>query len=342
MSLYIPSDSVLGLSHPRRFQSFRISNWSTGSAGYFPSVDERRDARLTSRRNCFSICGPCDWPTHFGAWPAGGALSYCPNMAPSTVGHRLFRRKTLENVGYTLAAARTIANWPSFLIDYVMAADGPRTYVLRDGTRIETDEAIDLATIGVVYLAREYGEVSTGWTVIDIGANIGIFSLYAARAGATVIAYEPMPENYRRLTDNVGRNSLGGPIKSMHQGVAGCTEKRILHVSGTGTGHSLVIDADASSGVEIDCVSLADVLTSNRIVRCDLLKMDCEGAELEILESASHEVLAAIERIRMEWHPNYDLRTLTALLIERGFTITRLHPDEAGRGMLWAQRDRTN
>ncbi|MCK1623296.1 hypothetical protein IVA98_08630 [Bradyrhizobium sp. 160] len=48
--------------------------------------------------------------------------------------------------------------------------------MLRDGTRIETDEAIDLATIGVVYLAREYGEVSTGWTVIDIGANIGIFS----------------------------------------------------------------------------------------------------------------------------------------------------------------------
>lgn len=44
----------------------------------------------------------------------------------------------------------------------------------------------------------------------------------------------------------------------------------------------------------------------------------------------------------MEWHPNYDLRTLTALLIEIGLTITRLHPDEAGRGMPWAQRDRTN
>jgi FkbM family methyltransferase len=36
--------------------------------------------------------------------------------------------------------------------------------------------------------------VSTGWTVIDIGANIGVFSLYAARAGATIIAYDPLPE----------------------------------------------------------------------------------------------------------------------------------------------------
>jgi 2-polyprenyl-3-methyl-5-hydroxy-6-metoxy-1,4-benzoquinol methylase len=40
----------------------------------------------------------------------------------------------------------------------------------------------------------KYGKVSTGWTVIDIGANIGVFSLYAARAGATVIAYDPLPE----------------------------------------------------------------------------------------------------------------------------------------------------
>jgi hypothetical protein len=68
--------------------------------------------------------------------------------------------------------------------------------------------------------------------------------------------------------------------------------------------------------------------------------MDCEGAELEILESAS-QVLAAIGRIRMEWHPNYALKTLTALIVDRGFTITRLDPDEAGRGMLWAQRGRT-
>jgi tRNA/tmRNA/rRNA uracil-C5-methylase (TrmA/RlmC/RlmD family) len=50
--------------------------------------------------------------------------------------------------------------------------------------------------------------ISPGDVVLDIGANIGVFTLYAAKQGAQVYAYEPMPPTYGVLQQNVKAHGL--------------------------------------------------------------------------------------------------------------------------------------
>jgi hypothetical protein len=90
--------------------------------------------------------------------------------------------------------------------------------------------------------------------------------------------------------------------------------------------------------VSIDCVSLADIFTDNSIPYCDLLKLDCEGAELEILKAAPAKTLSRIRRIRLEWHPGYDLEELIRLLADGGFHVVFRKVGDDGRGMLWTER----
>jgi hypothetical protein len=134
---------------------------------------------------------------------------------------RVLRPATLRNARYFGSALRTLRNWPRFVVDYVTASDAPRVYTLRSGVELETREAIDAATIGVVFLSREYGPIGPHWTVIDVGANIGAFTLYAAAAGGRVYAYEPMLENYELLLCNLNRNARLGRMQPFPLGVAG-------------------------------------------------------------------------------------------------------------------------
>ena len=67
------------------------------------------------------------------------------------------------------------------------------------------------------------------------------------------------------------------------------------------------------------------VFSDHHIERCDFLKLDCEGAEYEIIYAASPKTLARIHRIAMEYHDRVDKVTkakeLVAFLIGHGFRI---------------------
>ena len=132
-----------------------------------------------------------------------------------------------------------------------------------------------------------------------MGANIGVFTLYAAATGGRVYAYEPMPENYEPLLRNLKRNNKLGPVQPFPFGLAGRRERRDLFLAKQDVGHSLIASNPGSDHrLGIECVSLADIFADNAITHCDLLKLDCEGAELEILEAAPPGILRRISRIR--------------------------------------------
>jgi FkbM family methyltransferase len=260
-------------------------------------------------------------------------------VKPGQAKSRLLRPATFQNARYFGSAVRTLRNWPRFVVDYVTATDASRVYTLRSGVELETREAIDAATIGVVFLRREYGTIGRDWTVIDVGANIGAFTLCAAAAGGRVYAYEPMLENYELLLRNLNRNPCLGRMQPFPLGVAGRRERRDLFVAANDVGHSLLAsNAGAAHKVSIDCVTLADIFTDNSISCCDLLKLDCEGAELEILKAAPAKTLGQIRRIRLEWHPGYDLEELIRLLADHGFLVVSRKLGDDGRGMLWTER----
>ncbi len=190
-------------------------------------------------------------------------------------------------------------------------------------------------------------EIEKDNTVIDIGANIGVFTVYAATRASNVevFAFEPFPENTDWLRKNVSESNLSN-VTVYQQAVAGVTEERILQTSDSWIMHSLgETTAEKSEtanenvhSVHVQCISFNDII--ERIPKCDLLKIDCEGSEYEIFYSSSPETLKKIRRIVGEYHPlDKDRKNGKALcnyIESKGFDITHFTTFEDDCGIFCA------
>lgn len=180
-----------------------------------------------------------------------------------------------------------------------------------------------------------------GDTVVDIGANIGVFSLWAARRGAIVTAYEPHPDTYECLRTN----TAGKAVTAVQAAVVGTTPRgeivRLYMHDRYSTRNTLIgreVDSGEQLGrsIEVPAVSIDDVLGAG----CDLLKIDAEGGEFEICASASRASLRRARRILVEFHRVAgDPVELMTIMDEAGFDATILGEEDAGSvGLLGAIR----
>jgi FkbM family methyltransferase len=251
----------------------------------------------------------------------------------------------LRNVKHLPVILTKIENWPKFLLAYLGFQNKPGAFVMRDGTKILTGEAVDAVTLMVVFIRQEYGKVPEDSVVIDIGANIGVFTVYAASTtrNTTVYAFEPMEHNYKILRDNIRINSLEKRIHSFELGVAAHAGERKLYLGGGSPYHSLYSENDTENSVTIDCISLPEIFDQQGLQRCDLLKLDCEGAEFEILYSTPEEYMQRINRIRLEYHDldnsRNNIRELKHYLESKGFKeTTRVHVATGYWNNCWFER----
>ena len=132
-----------------------------------------------------------------------------------------------------LSIAR-VKNWYPFLLNYIgiRNEDIDRYYRLRDGTKYKSVQSLDAATIFVIYIRKDYGNVPDNSIIVDIGANIGVYSVYASTKGKNnkIYAYEPMKENFEILKQNVALNNCEGKVFSFNLAVASKREKRKLYL----------------------------------------------------------------------------------------------------------------
>jgi FkbM family methyltransferase len=136
-------------------------------------------------------------------------------------------------------------------------------------------------------------------TVIDIGAHKGLVSCYIAKQypNVKVLAYEPVKENFAALLENIKRNGLTN-IKAHNKAVTEDGRKVNIFTDPIGNSGGSTLYGDGNSQ-EVESVTLAQIFKSNKIDRLALLKIDCEGAEFEILPPAP---LSKIDRLRGEFH----------------------------------------
>jgi FkbM family methyltransferase len=123
-----------------------------------------------------------------------------------------------------------------------------------------------------------------GMTLVDVGANVGYFTLLAATLGARVVAYEPTPAVNQRLRENVALNTFDNVT---------VVNAAVMDKRGTVTLYESQDDPEANNmfgdghqSVEVQAVSLDDDLAARNIHRVDLLKIDAEGAEPLVLAGA--------------------------------------------------------
>jgi FkbM family methyltransferase len=170
--------------------------------------------------------------------------------------------------------------------------------------------------------------------IVDIGANIGAFSILAASMfpDCTIRAFEPEPENFGLLEANVDAYGFGDRITIIRAAVTDNRDGVDIH-PGHGLSHVCTTpttercDAHwihSEHRAPAPSVTLADAVKGLKSV--DLLKVDTEGSEFEIFGGASPATMAKIRRLRMEIHDYRTQADLEALWVKLSETLTMTVP----------------
>jgi len=180
-----------------------------------------------------------------------------------------------------------------------------------------------------VNLERAYEQLpgfatGPGEVVLDVGANVGLFTLRQALHGAHVYAFEPDPDAFSRLQRNVAANRTPGRVDLFHRAL-GERPGRATLARSHGTVLTRVLP-DARG--EVDVVTLDQVVGDLGLPAIDLLKLDVEGDEANILRGGAR-ALAVTRRVVMEYHGPELLDQATAVLAGAGFTRLGSRPPYA-------------
>lgn len=155
----------------------------------------------------------------------------------------------------------------------------------------------DFVVVVEVWNRNDYRIPASGLsgTVLDVGANIGAFSVLAAKAGAQrVIAVEPEEDNRAQLIEHVKLNGVDDIVVIDGRAVSDRANRPVSMV-GTGGGARITYAAGSTT-----TVTLGELIDEHGPI--SLLKMDIEGGEYDAFAWLSGEHLDRVERIALEWH----------------------------------------
>jgi FkbM family methyltransferase len=136
--------------------------------------------------------------------------------------------------------------------------------------------------------------LKAGHTFIDCGANVGYFSILAAQLvqeGGTVVSIEANPSTYSLLKRNLSVNGVGIPVHcalttqkgevELFMPIEGGDVYSSLHIGG-------LLQGQAVKTFQVQGRALDEVIEELKLSQINLIKIDVEGAELEVLRSANH------------------------------------------------------
>lgn len=173
------------------------------------------------------------------------------------------------------------------------------------GPKSEIVDIVDEIFFQKVY-TPEFLKIKKGDTVIDIGANIGVFGLFAAKNGARkIIAVEPYSKNVDSIKKNFKTNKLNTP-KTLQAAVSDKIGKSKLYL-GDIDSHNLLFDHNFKNEkytkfIDVPVTTLSGILKKYGLKNVDFLKIDCEGSEGDIVKSTPLNIWKKIKKIAMEYH----------------------------------------
>ncbi|MCU4180508.1 FkbM family methyltransferase [Bosea sp. BH3] len=168
-----------------------------------------------------------------------------------------------------------------------------------------------------------------GFTFIDVGANIGAYSLFvAARAGrgARILAVEPQPEIFARLAFNIAQNPFG-TVKAVACALADKPGELTLFIDTANRGESSVriVNSSTAKPIKVPAMTLLALVQGEGYQRIDAIKLDVEGAEDIILEPFLRDApeslwpgFVIIEDSRQRWQSD-----LVGLLKRNGYELIK-------------------
>jgi FkbM family methyltransferase len=186
--------------------------------------------------------------------------------------------------------------------------------------------------------------LADGATIVDVGANTGLFALYLLRTlkDPRIFAIEPVPDTFDALAENMRRYGNGKvTLDNVALGRSEGTTDMVhyFHLTGNSTAHPEIkvpqravlardyTDAELammyeSTAITVPRTTLSALIRKNGIERIDLLKIDTEGCEFEILSGIEGDDWRRILQVSLEVHvAEKNLDPIKTLLESKGFTV---------------------
>ena len=257
-----------------------------------------------------------------------------------------------------LGAVRQLKNWRQIRRQAQQARRGisvPENPVLefRSGLRVNMVAASHAGwdlLFREIFLDRCYQPTPDfvprrGWTVVDLGANMGFFTCQAAAAAPEirVVSVEPLTPYREILLKNISENRFDRVtvVAGAICGEPGQTIPLTVWYNAAGELKTGQVPPDAARVETINAKghTLPEVFALGNIGRCDLLKVDIEGAEYGLFEKITPALWLKISRVVMEVHKDetHSGREIVEILERNGFRVHLRHPDTA-TPLLWATR----
>ncbi len=200
---------------------------------------------------------------------------------------------------------------------------------LRDGGEIIVSQFMTLYIYKEVFCDKCYDIEVFGMperpTIIDVGSNTGLFILRMKQLypNAKLYGYEPQETNFALLCATLKLNNPSDThVFKLGVGAHDRKEKLFVHKRNIGGSSIIKSQVDADDYEEVELIGLASLLETNDLESCDLLKLDCEGAEHEIILSITPAICQRVSRIIFESTPKlYDVGELVSHLERIGYLV---------------------
>ncbi len=166
--------------------------------------------------------------------------------------------------------------------------------------------------------------------IVDLGSNVGVYSLYIALKNpkAKIYAVEPDSDNFKQLQENILVNGFKRRISAFQYVISKKCGKVPFFVDNISSrAHSLY--HVTGKKVQVPSIDLNSLFKKLKIKKCDILKLDIEGAEYEVLYNCPEKILRSINIVFVECHnlQNLDLayskKNMKEFLIHKQFRILR-------------------
>lgn len=218
--------------------------------------------------------------------------------------------------------------------DYVMVSNVNGFTMLVSGTDEGIGRELAFYRIHEPMVTRLLpGFVRLGDTVLDIGANIGYYTLLFSQlvgADGMVVAVEPHPQNVHLLELNLRLNRVMN-VKVVPVAISDEVGMAQMFVSEGSNWHSLHLTERTSHKTITVPTTTIDTIVAQLGRSIDLIRMDIEGWEIKALQGAEGTLKRDLPSLVMEIHPDYmqqgELRRFLAWLqsfrYEKGFIVLR-------------------
>lgn len=264
-----------------------------------------------------------------------------PALFGRSRGRLVFAVRHLPSLCYHYCRALFLVERPLvFLYCHLVRRPMPGGEVrLRSGIRFKVSQSPDdIASIFCIFIKRDYGQVRRGSIVIDVGANIGIYTVYALTSGASqVFSVEPSEGSFQLLQENLQINRLSASAVCYQNAVAARSGQTLFFPKASDPSNSPLPPSASCDCTQVATLSLADLIARHQLNCVDHLKLDCEGAEYEIVLESPIEVWSPVRDLKIEYHRGRSAQ-LAQRLTHLGFLLQSEAVTTESVGHLWFHR----